>query len=129
MNVFKTTYSSPVGRLQIACSNEALCAVTFLDEPNVEEQTGTNHLTDIICQQLDEYFSGQRKLFQIPMLQTGTPFQSKVWALLQAIPYGKTVSYMDLSKRYGDVKAIRAIASANGKNNLAIIVPCHSTLR
>jgi methylated-DNA-[protein]-cysteine S-methyltransferase len=114
--------------LQLACSDEALCALTFLNENDAEEKTEGNYLTDMTCQQLDEYFSGSRNVFQIPILQPGTPFQTKVWSLLQAIPYGKTVSYMDLSKRYGDVKAIRAVASANGRNNLAIIVPCHRVI-
>ena len=107
MNFFKTSYQSPVGMLQITCSDDALCSVHFLEERD---------------------FSGMRKLFQIPMLQNGTPFQTKVWTLLEAIPYGRTISYMDLSKRFGDVKAIRAVASANGKNNIAIIVPCHRVI-
>ena len=79
-------------------------------------------------QQLDEYFSGQRKAFDLPLKQPGTDFQQKVWSLLLKIQYGKTVSYNDLSKQYGDVKAIRAVASANGKNDLAIIVPCHRVI-
>lgn len=128
MDFFKTIYPSPVGMLQITCSSDTLCALTFRDETGVEEASNPNHLTDETARQLDGYFGGTRQLFHIPMLQQGTPFQSKVWALLQAIPYGKTVSYRDLSKRYGDVKAIRAIASANGKNSLAIIVPCHRVI-
>lgn len=128
MNFFKTPYNSPVGKLQIVCSDEALCAVTFLKENEQEERTETNDLTQLSCKQLDEYFSGVRQLFQIPISQRGTTFQSKVWSLLESIPYGKTISYMDLSKSYGDVKAIRAVAAANGKNNLAIIVPCHRVI-
>ncbi len=128
MKFFKTTYLSPLGNLQITCSDEALCGLTFIDDKEAEEGTETNSLTGLMCRQLDEYFNGERQLFQMPMLQSGTPFQSKVWELLQAIPYGKTVSYMDLSKKYGDTKAIRAVAAANGKNNLAIIVPCHRVI-
>jgi methylated-DNA-[protein]-cysteine S-methyltransferase len=128
MPFFKTTYDSPVGKLQIVCSDDALCALTFLDKEPVEEEMQTNPLIDVTCLQLDEYFNGQRKLFQIPMLQSGTTFQLKIWALLQAIPYGRTVSYMDLSKSYGDVKAIRAVAAANGKNNVAIVIPCHRVI-
>ncbi len=79
-------------------------------------------------QQLNEYFSGQRRDFELPLQQTGTPFQQKVWELLSQIPFGKTISYNTLSKQYGDVNAIRAVASANGKNNLAIIVPCHRVI-
>jgi len=128
MHFFKTTYQSPLGKLQITCSDTALCALTFLDEHQPEEITEINHLTELTCQQLDEYFSGTRTVFQIPISQSGTTFQTKIWTLLQDIPYGKTRSYMDLSKRYGDVKAIRAVAAANGKNNVAIIIPCHRVI-
>jgi methylated-DNA-[protein]-cysteine S-methyltransferase len=127
MHFFKTSYASPLGTLQITCSNEALCALTFRNEQPPADQS-TNELTDMTYRQLDEYFNGTRKLFQIPMAQNGTPFQLKVWELLQTIPYGKTVSYMDLSKSFGNVKAIRAVAAANGKNNLAVVVPCHRVI-
>src|SRR4028119_1402709 len=98
MNFFKTSYHSPVGTLQVVCSNDALAALTFLKEGEAGENTAGNSLTEQTCEQLDEYFGGKRKIFQIPMQQNGTAFQAKVWHLLQTIPYGKTVSYMDLSK-------------------------------
>ncbi len=82
-------------------------------------------LIDACMRQLDEYFDGTRKVFDLPLDQQGTEFQKKVWELLLSIPYGKTTSYQALSKLYGDTKAIRAVAAANGKNNIAIIVPCH----
>src|SRR5438270_2040904 len=128
MNFFKTSYQSPVGTLQITCNQEALCSLHFIDEDEREERTGENEVTQIVVQQLDEYFKGERKLFQMPILQNGTSFQIKIWSLLQDIPYGRTVSYMDLSKRFGDIKAIRAVAAANGKNNIAIVVPCHRVI-
>ena len=128
MHFFKTSYQSPLGKLQITCSDEALCSILFLKEHQPEETTETNPLTEITCKQLDEYFKGTRKVFEIPIAQNGTLFQTRIWTLLQDIPYGKTRSYMDLSKSYGDVKAIRAVAAANGKNNIAIIVPCHRVI-
>ena len=128
MHFFKTSYQSPLGKLQITCSDTALYELTFLEDDQSEEVTETNNLTELACLQLDEYFTGTRTVFQIPIAQSGTPFQTKIWTLLQEIPYGKTRSYMDLSKRYGDVKAIRAVAAANGKNNVAIIVPCHRVI-
>jgi methylated-DNA-[protein]-cysteine S-methyltransferase len=128
MYFFKTSYQSPVGTLQVVCSNDALVGLTFLKEGETAEHGESNALTQQTCIQLDEYFSGERKEFQIPMLQNGTVFQAKVWHLLQTIPYGKTLSYMDLAKTYGDVKAIRAVAAANGKNNIAIVVPCHRVI-
>jgi len=128
MNFFKTSYQSPVGTLQIICSDEALCTLHFLNDTDMAEQTEQNDVVKETVQQLDEYFNGQRKLFQIPIAQNGTSFQTKIWSLLQDIPYGRTISYMDLSKRFGDVKAIRAVAAANGKNNVAIIIPCHRVI-
>ncbi len=79
-------------------------------------------------EQLIQYFNGQRRVFELPLHQAGTPFQQQVWGELQQIPFGKTISYLDLAKRIGDTKATRAVASANGKNNIAIIVPCHRVI-
>ena len=92
-------------------------------------------ITDIIpieledcVMQLNEYFEGSRKHFDLKLNPQGTDFQKNIWKLLQSIPYGKTTSYLNLSKQYGDVKSIRAIANANGKNPLWIIVPCHRVI-
>jgi methylated-DNA-[protein]-cysteine S-methyltransferase len=79
-------------------------------------------------EQLIEYFHGNRRFFELPVSQEGTPFQQKVWAELMSIPFGKTISYLELSRRLGDPKVIRAAAAANGKNNVAIIVPCHRVI-
>jgi methylated-DNA-[protein]-cysteine S-methyltransferase len=90
-----------------------------------------NDTTDLLkksISQLDEYFEGKRKDFDLPLGQAGSAFQMNVWDHLTKIPYGKTISYLQLSKQIGDVKAIRAIAAANGKNNLAIVVPCHRVI-
>lgn len=78
--------------------------------------------------QLEEYFSGKRKIFDLPLKQEGTGFQQKVWNELCNIPFGETISYHELSKRIGDVKAIRAAGTANGKNKLSIVVPCHRVI-
>ena len=75
--------------------------------------------------QLDQYFKGNRTEFDIPLLLSGTDFQKKVWNALIKIPYGKTITYMKLSANLGDLKAIRAVASANGANAIAIFIPCH----
>jgi methylated-DNA-[protein]-cysteine S-methyltransferase len=76
-------------------------------------------------QQLQEFFNGERKEFTIPANQAGTAFQQRVWKELTSIPFGKTISYLTLSKRLGDANAIRAVAASNGKNKISIIVPCH----
>jgi methylated-DNA-[protein]-cysteine S-methyltransferase len=99
----------------------------FLDNDDTYEKDA-HPLLQLCHQQLDEYFRGSRKNFDLPFNQAGTTLQQKVWELLYKIPFGKTISYQQLSKQYGDPKAIRAIASANGRNNLPIIVPCHRVI-
>ena len=116
--------NSPLGYTKIVGDVEGLQSVTVL---NSEEK-----ITDIIPEvledcviQLKEYFEGKRKVFSLKLNQQGTEFQKKVWKQLVQIPYGKTTSYLELSKQIGNVKAIRAVANANSKNPLWIIVPCH----
>lgn len=77
---------------------------------------------------MDEYFAGKRKDFELPIIQNGTEFQKQVWTELLQIPYGKTVSYQELSKRIGNVKAVRAVGTCNGSNKHCIIVPCHRVI-
>jgi methylated-DNA-[protein]-cysteine S-methyltransferase len=125
--LYTTFYASPLGQLKIECSHEQVTAVVFCNEES-SAATNAHPLLQQCLQQLDEYFSGKRKEFSLPLDQAGTPFQQKVWQLLLRIPFGKTLSYQQLSHQYGDLKAIRAVASANGKNNLAIIVPCHRVI-
>ena len=79
-------------------------------------------------EQLIQYFNGERRQFELPLNQTGTSFQQGVWNELVQIPFGRTISYLELARRTGDTKATRAVASANGKNNIAIIVPCHRVI-
>lgn len=81
-----------------------------------------------VFNQLTEYFAGTRKKFDVPLDIVGTEFQKRVWKELQKIPYGKTTSYKNLSEKLGDVKAIRAVGTANGKNPIAIIIPCHRVI-
>ena len=119
--------SSPLGFTKIVGDDDGIVSITVL---NSEEK-----ITDIIpveledCVfQLQEYFNGKRKDFDIKLNPEGTDFQKKVWNQLLEIPYGKTLSYLDLSKRLGDIKAIRAVANANGKNPIWIIIPCHRVI-
>ena len=127
MNTYTAYYTSPLGQLKLQCSDEQLQALLFMKD-DAAAQSETHPILARAVQQLDEYFSGERRIFELPLQQSGTDFQQKVWTLLQGIPYGKTVSYNDLSKQYGDVKAIRAVAAANGRNSLAIIIPCHRVI-
>lgn len=98
---------------------------------NEQQLPVSGQLSPLVIQCVEEliqYFHGDRRDFTVPIHQEGTEFQKKVWNELLSITYGKTISYLDLSRRLGDTKVIRAAASANGKNNVAIIVPCHRVI-
>ena len=118
---------SPLGFTKISGDENGIASISIL---NSEEK-----ITDIISieledcvHQLNEYFDGKRTQFDLKLNPEGTDFQKKVWHGLQTIPYGKTCSYLELSQQLGDVKAIRAVANANGRNPLWIVVPCHRVI-
>jgi methylated-DNA-[protein]-cysteine S-methyltransferase len=118
---------TPIGNLEIKGSKEGLSSVYFLKS---QEETTTkipNSLKDTV-KQLEEYFSGKRTEFNLKLHPEGTNFQKKVWQKLQEIPFSKTVSYQTIANRLGDPKVIRAAASANGKNPISIIIPCHRVI-
>jgi methylated-DNA-[protein]-cysteine S-methyltransferase len=119
---------SPVGFIEIKGTEEFISSALFYDKPPTPTSDDTPQLLFKAAAQFQEYFSGTRKEFDLPLQQTGTDFQQKVWAELCKIPYGETISYLDLAKRLGDVKSIRAAGTANGKNNISIIVPCHRVI-
>ena len=124
-------YQSPVGLIFINFSNGFLNEVIFVSEGNSLKYASDNGDTDEekeCSKQLDEYFAGDRQIFDLPLMQSGTTFQQIVWEELMNIPFGKTISYLELSKRVKNVKAIRAVGTANGRNNLPIIVPCHRVI-
>lgn len=126
--MYATFYTSPIGTIEIKASELYITSLLFTEQSVDGDNSSLTPVLQYCVQQLDEYFEGTRQLFNFPLLQHGTPFQSKVWEMLGTIPYGKTVSYLTLSKQYGDVKAIRAVAAANGKNNIAIAIPCHRVI-
>lgn len=128
--IYSTYYHSPVGLLKIAGTENYICEVTFHDKVQ-KTDTRKKNLPPLLIQcteQLIQYFQGERRNFELPVNQQGTAFQREVWNELVAIPYGKTISYLELARRTGDTKATRAVANANGKNNIAIIVPCHRVI-
>lgn len=118
--------SSPLGITKIMGDENGIAIISVLSEGTIST-TVPNHLQEAVLQ-LQEYFEGKRTEFTFKLNPKGTDFQQKVWQELSNIPFGKTISYMDLSKKLGDVKAIRAAASANGKNPLWIVVPCHRVI-
>lgn len=119
---------TPLGITKLEGDAIGLSAITVLNTEDSLTQIIPEVLEDAVYQ-LNEYFKGERTSFDLTLNPTGTAFQQRVWKLLLDIPYGKTVSYLELSKTLGDVKAIRAVAAANGKNPLWIVVPCHRVIR
>jgi methylated-DNA-[protein]-cysteine S-methyltransferase len=118
--------NTPLGIAQITGDENGIAQISVIDEGEVSVEIPT--VLQEAVSQLSEYFQGNRTHFDFKLNLKGTEFQQKVWQALLEIPFGKTCSYMDLSKKLGDVKAIRAVASANGKNPLWIVVPCHRVI-
>ncbi len=123
----KTHLKTPLGISEISGSELGISAIKILDETVEPLQTTPDCLRPAV-EQLEAYFAGNLKHFDLKIDLAGTDFQKRVWQELQHIPFGKTVSYLDLAKKLGDVKAIRAVASANGKNPLWIVIPCHRVI-
>lgn len=128
---YSTYYQSPLGLIRISGTGSYISEISFID--NIERPSDHHRKkipSSIIqcAEQLIQYFHGERKNFEFPVHQEGTEFQKKVWNELIGIPFGKTISYLELSRRLGDPKAIRAVASANGKNNISIVIPCHRVI-
>jgi methylated-DNA-[protein]-cysteine S-methyltransferase len=134
-------YNSPLGELKIVSTNDELVACDWLYRKqreiidhwlqkalNDDFQESSTEVIENCITQLEEYFLGKRKKFDLKLKFLGSAFQKKVWQQLLEIPYGKTISYEELSLNLGDIKAIRAVASANGQNPFAVIVPCHRVI-
>ncbi len=115
-------YDSSIGRLLIEENGSSITKVSF--NPHCAQGSKTK-LTDEAFRQLQEYFSGTRTHFELPLDPQGTAFQKNVWQELQNIPYGKTVSYKDIALAIDNPKAFRAVGNANNKNPIPIIIPCH----
>lgn len=130
MSVFTTCYHSPIGKIKISGTADYISQVIFINEDStpVEVSETIPPLLIECTEQLIQYFQGARRSFELPLNQQGTAFQQEVWTELMGIAYAKTVSYINIARRTGDPKATRAVANANGKNNLCIIVPCHRVI-
>jgi AraC family transcriptional regulator of adaptative response/methylated-DNA-[protein]-cysteine methyltransferase len=136
-----TRILTPLGPMLAGATEDGICLLEFIDRRMLETQMnriskllhaklvpGSHQYFDSLKQQLDEYFSGTRKEFDIPLVLPGTTFQKKVWADLQAIPYGSTRSYKEQAEVIGSSNAVRAVAKANGDNRIAILIPCHRVI-
>jgi len=121
-------YHSPIGVIKIVADDFCIEELVFIEDTQLKQLTISTTTPDVINQCIDElieYFAGKRKYFSVAINQAGTEFQQKVWKELYEVPFSKTLSYGELAKKMGDPNLVRAAASANGKNKIAIIVPCH----
>ena len=133
-----TTIDTPLGLMHAGAIDRGICLLDFADREvlaiqivrlqktfNAELQHGENHHLHDLKNQLAEYFDKQRERFEVPLVLSGTEFQNKAWKELQNIPYGETRTYKQQAEKVGNPKAVRAVATANANNRIAIIVPCH----
>lgn len=139
--ILYTYYNSPCGDIIIGSIDDELCLCDWANRKNRETidrrmrrilkadmQQGTSPIIERTILQLNEYFSGERKFFDIPLRFAGTDFQQRVWKELCRIPYGQTASYGEIAARIGMPTSVRAVANANGANAIAIFVPCHRVI-
>ena len=141
-NVIKTKrYESPCGVLLLGSFGDKLCLCDWQVEKHrshvdkrlkrilrAEFEEGTSEVIEQAVLQLDEFFAGKRREFDVPLLFVGTDFQKTVWNELLKIPFGKTISYGEMAQRIGLPKAVRAVANANGANSMSIFAPCHRVI-
>lgn len=134
-------YESPCGRLILGSFKGKLCLCDWQREKRInivnnrlkrtlkaEFKEGTSDVIEQAAKQLDDFFAGKRKVFDVPLLFIGTDFQKMVWNELLTVPFGKTISYSEMAQRLGLPKAVRAVANANGANAIAIFAPCHRVI-
>lgn len=139
--VMLSSYDSPLGEMIVGALDEGICLLEFHDRIRLGKEflqlandlkaqyvTGGNRHSEKAKKELDLYFNKQLQKFSVPLVLTGTEFQQRVFESLKEIPFGKTVTYKDQSLKLGDMKAIRAVATANGVNRIAIVLPCHRVI-
>lgn len=120
-------YKSPLGILEIIGNENAVSGIRFIEKAKKSDPDAPDYLIE--CRrQLDEYFEGKRREFDVKIELKGTEFQKKVWKELYKVPYGCTVSYGEMARSIGNPKAVRAVGGANGKNKIVIIYPCHRVI-
>ncbi len=122
---YSSYFQTPIGILEVLASKEAIHSILFVDRMGESEP---NEITRKAQQQLEEYFQGERHEFDLPLDARGTKFQQSVWHSLTKIEYGTTCSYRDIANAIANPKGVRAVGSANGKNPMTIVVPCHRVI-
>ncbi len=127
MNIKTDYWESPIGTVKIIASDTGLFSVKFITgkETPLNEDSESSEIIERTKIQLEEYFSKKRTFFELSIDLTGTEFQKKVWAEVLKIPFGQTITYTQLAKRLGSDRFVRSVGTANGKNPLWLIIPCH----
>jgi methylated-DNA-[protein]-cysteine S-methyltransferase len=130
--ILYTTVTSPIGELLLAADGKGVTGIYMQNQKHAAGRTRDWKRDDAAlaepCKQLQAYFAGALRDFDLPLAAQGTPFQQGVWRALCAIPYGETISYGELARRIGQPTAVRAVGLANGRNPIAIVVPCHRVI-
>lgn len=126
LSLYKTYYESPAGLIEIMAGEKGVISILFVNK-RAGQCKNNAHTTECL-KQLHDYFNKERKIFSVPLDLRGTDFQKRVWNQLLNIPFGKTISYLQLAINLGDKKCIRAAGTANGRNPVSIIVPCHRVI-
>ena len=116
-------FESPIGMIEITAISDSIAGLTFVDQ--ADNLFSSSPIIHQASQQLEEYFAGDRRNFDLPLLFEGTEFQKLVWQELLTIPYGRVVSYADVAESIGRPDAVRAVGAANGQNPIPIVAPCH----
>jgi len=132
METYYTDIDTPIGTLLLVGNAEALTGIRFVEgrravAPDPGWKRASEPFREVI-RQLEAYFAGDLREFDLPLAPNGTPFQQRVWRELRTIPYGTTISYLDVARRIGQPNAVRAVGAANGQNRIAIVIPCHRVI-
>lgn len=122
--MYKEYYNSPIGAIEVASDEDSIIRLDFVEELGKNDENSPEILKKAI-KQLDEYFQGKRKIFDLKLGVEGTAFQQRVWQQLIKVPFGSTATYGEIAKAVGNEKASRAVGGANNKNKIAIVIPCH----
>lgn len=122
---YGVVYNAPFGKLYIEEENNKIVSISFVEPKSFTVADKQSELLQSACRQLTEYFSGERKKFDLPLDAHGSNFRKKVWTALQDVGYGTTASYLDIAAKIGNAKAVRAVGQANHFNPIVIVIPCH----
>lgn len=130
MEMYRLDYVSPIGILELVGTETAIHSILFVEREDVRFEVNemTPDVLNTCYREIDEYFNGRRQSFTFPYEVEGTVFQQDVWQALVMIPYAETTSYRELAVKLGRDRAVRAVGSANGRNRLSIVIPCHRVI-